>query len=557
MAFQPWRALPGKGVLLLLNIFSAIALVYEGYNQGVYGAVSGTPGFIAMSQIGEGTTVTKSTKQGGLAAVYYLGAIFGGFIGGWFGDKYGRKKGTFVGSVLSLIGSAMQCGSVNADMFIVARIISGLGIGFINVLIPSWVSELSEAHDRGSTFSLVFVANFLGIFLANWINFGIRNAGIEFRWRFPLGFMCILMLMVAFAIFFVPESPRWLMANHRREGAVDILCKIRGDKHPSDPAIHEELELLQAIVEASHHKRNNYVNITLGGRYSGKLHLGRRAVLGLALQQIQQWTGILVMVSWAAKVFELAGFSTYKASWLSGLLNTFGVIGTAAAALVIDRIGRRNSLQVSFAIQGISLFLVAALIKTSQDRVFTNPGQSQTLGTAASAFTFTFVFFFCMFNIVPCWIYGTEIWPQEVRAKGYSYTILGWAIGCGTTTFVIPIMLANIGWWSFIFFGCMNFVVMPIIHFFFVETARVGLEEVDLLFASDSLLVKDNVLEHDRRVAAAGGNVAVAARKLLDEVNGETHLDPRRVSVDHETGLNKIGSDTNHVELEKEKADSL
>lgn len=210
MAFQPWRALPGKSVLLLLNIFSAVALVYEGYNQGVYGAVSGTPGFIAMSQIGVGSTVTQSTKQGGLAATYYLGAMFGGFIGGWLGDKYGRKTGSFTGAILSLAGSALQCGSVNSNMFICARVISGLGIGFINVLIPSWVSELSEAHDRGSTFSLVFVANFLGIFLANWINFGIRNAGIEFRWRFPLGFMCIPMLIVALSIFFVPGTSNLL-----------------------------------------------------------------------------------------------------------------------------------------------------------------------------------------------------------------------------------------------------------------------------------------------------------------------------------------------------------
>lgn len=349
------------------------------------------------------------------------------------------------------------------------------------------------------------------------------------------------------------------MANHRRPEAVDILCKIRGDKSISDPAIQRELEQLEAIVEASYHKRNNYVNITLGGRYSGKLHLGRRAVLGFALQQIQQWTGILVMVSWAAKLFELAGFDAYKASWMSGLLNTFGVIGTAAAALVIDKLGRRLSLQISFVIQGISLFLVAALIKTSQDRVASNPDLSQSLGTAASAFTFTFVFFFCMFNIVPCWIYGTEIWPQEVRAKGYSYTILGWAIGCGTTTFIIPIMLANIGWWSFIFFGCMNFVVMPIIHFIYPETARRSLEEVDLLFANDSLLVSKNMAEYDQRVADAGGNVAVAARRLLDEVNGETYLDPRRRSIIGESGLVKAGFDTKHIEepMEKEQTESF
>ena len=206
MVFQPWRALPGKGVLLLLNLFSAVALIYEGYNQGVYGAVSGTPGFISMSDIGDGSTgtVTKTTKQGGLAAAYYFGAMFGGFIGGWFGDKFGRKRGAAVGAAFSLVGSALQCGSINANMFICARVISGLGIGFINVLIPSWVSELSEAHDRGATFSLVFVSNFLGIFLANWINFGIRNSNIAFRWRFPLGFMCIPMLMVLITIFFVP-----------------------------------------------------------------------------------------------------------------------------------------------------------------------------------------------------------------------------------------------------------------------------------------------------------------------------------------------------------------
>jgi MFS family permease len=336
------------------------------------------------------------------------------------------------------------------------------------------------------------------------------------------------------------------MANHRRQDAIDILCKIRGDKDINDEKIVREIELLEAVVEASYHKRNNYLNIFLAGRYSGKLHFGRRAVLGFALQQIQQWTGILVMVSWAARLFELSGFDSYKSSWMSGLLNTTGVIGTAAAALVIDRLGRRKSLQISFVIQGLSLFLVAALLKKSQDYAVTNPALSQQIGTAGSAFTYSFVFFFCMFNIVPCWIYGTEIWPQEVRAKGYSFTILGWAIGCGTTTFIIPIMLTNIGWISFVFFGAMNIVVMPIIHFFYPETAGRSLEEVDLLFASDSPLVSKNMAEYDRRVAEAGGSIPIAARTLLDEVNGETNLDPRRIAandVESATSKSKFEAD--------------
>ena len=346
------------------------------------------------------------------------------------------------------------------------------------------------------------------------------------------------------------------MANHRRAEAVDILCKIRGDKDINDAAIAKEVELLEAVVEASYHKRNNYLNIFLGGRYSGKLHLGRRAILGFALQQIQQWTGILVMVSWSSRLFELSGFDGYKSSWLSGLLNTIGVIGTGAAALVIDRLGRRKSLQISFIIQGISLFLVAALLKTSQDRATSNPSLSQSLGTAGSAFAFSFVFFFTMFNIVPCWLYGTEIWPAEVRAKGYSFTILGWAIGCGVTTFVIPIMLGDIGWWSFIFFGCMNFVAMPIVHFFYPETAGRSLEEVDLLFTSDSPFVSKNMAEYERRVAEAGGNVAVATRRLLDEVNGETHLDAGRVAASNDPERGDYKGDAG-VKVGSEKGSQL
>lgn len=419
--------------------------------------------------------------------------------------------------------------SQNSNMFICARVIAGIGIGFINSIVPPWVSELSRAHDRGSNFSLVFVANYAGIVIAYWLNFGIRSSSTEFQWRFPLAFMAAPVLIVVLTVFFLPESPRWLMANNRRREAVNILSKIRGDLDLRDPKLLIEVEQLEAIVEASYHKRNNFLNLIRGGRYSGKLHLGRRVVMGLALQQIQQWTGILTIATWAGTLFGLAGFGPYKSAWMAGLANSFGILGTAAAALVIDRMGRIKSLMVSFITQGLALFLVAALIKTSQTHQATDPAMASRLGTAAGAFVFVFLWFFTMFNIVPCWIYGTEIWPQEVRAKGYSFTILGWAIGCGMNTFVIPIMLARLGWATFIFFGCMNILAMPIVWFFYPEVAGKSLEEVNLLFTSESLLVSKNMEEYHRRIGEAGGSVAVAARRLLDEVNGTTDLDPRRV----------------------------
>ena len=82
MNLKLWRHMPGKGLMLLLNLFSAVALIFEGYNQGVLGTVSGTPGFIEMATIGSNGVVTNSTKQGGLAAAYYFGAMWGCLVGG-------------------------------------------------------------------------------------------------------------------------------------------------------------------------------------------------------------------------------------------------------------------------------------------------------------------------------------------------------------------------------------------------------------------------------------------------------------------------------------------
>lgn len=82
MGIKVWQRLPGTGLLILLNVFTAIALIFEGYNQGVLGTVSGTPGFIDMAGIGADGVVTDTTKQGGLAAAYYFGACFGCFFGG-------------------------------------------------------------------------------------------------------------------------------------------------------------------------------------------------------------------------------------------------------------------------------------------------------------------------------------------------------------------------------------------------------------------------------------------------------------------------------------------
>lgn len=134
MVFKPWRHIPGRVLLGSLNLFSAVALIFEGYNQGVMGFVNSSAGYIETVGIGSNGVVTQTTKQGALVAVYYFGAMFGCFFGGWFGDKYGRKNAVVLGSMFALLGGALQAASRNTNMTVCGRVICGVGIGFINTV---------------------------------------------------------------------------------------------------------------------------------------------------------------------------------------------------------------------------------------------------------------------------------------------------------------------------------------------------------------------------------------------------------------------------------------
>lgn len=226
-------------------------------------------------------------------------------------------------------------------------------------------------------------------------------------------------------------------------------------------------------------------------------------------------TGILAITVYANTLFQTAGFTAEKSAWLSGLCNTFGILGTAASVLTVDRFGRRVSLYFGFFVQGAALFLSAGLGRLGE----LNPAKGGAFGAAAAAMVFIYTFFFAQTVLMIAFIYPTEIWPQEIRAFGNSYGVFGWAIGCGITTLVIPSMFATLGWKTLIVFGAFNFASLPLVYFYFPETNGRTLEEINLLFAASRPFVKANEAEFSKMVSAAGGNIAVAERKLMEEVD--------------------------------------
>jgi hypothetical protein len=383
-------------------------------------------------------------------------------------------------------------------------------------IIPAWISELAQSHNRGSSFALVFCANYVGIVIAYWLGYGLRNDTTDFKWRFPLAFQTVPVIILLLTVAFLPESPRWLIADGRRDEALEILAKIRGDRALSDPELEHEISQLDVIVSNAKHPRYSLVNMSFG-RHSGLLHLGRRVSLAVGIMMMMEWTGILAITVYANTLFQQAGFSAEKASWLSGLCNTFGIIGTAASIFTIDRFGRRKSLYFGFFIQGAVLMLSGGLSRLGEE----HPNNAGAYGAAAAAMVFIYTFFFAQTVLMIAFLYPTEIWPQEVRARGNSYGVFGWAVGCGTTTLVIPSMFSALGWKTLIVFGCFNFASLPLVYFFFPETLGRSLEEVNLLFTANSPFVSANKQEYERRLRDAGGDVIAAERRLHGEIEGQ------------------------------------
>ena len=355
----------------------------------------------------------------------------------------------------------------------------------------------------------------MGITIAYWIGYGLRDNTTDFRWRFPLAFQIVPLLIVLGTVGFLPESPRYLLTVGRRDEALEILAKVRGDVDINDPALKAEVAQLDAVVSSSRSSRYSYPNLFLWGRHSGKLHLGRRIGLATGIMMMMEWTGILAITTYSNTLFAQAGYSTSKSSLLSGIIQIVGILGTLTAVFTIDRFGRRPSLLFGFIVQGAVLLLSGGLSRLGE----LHPDQAGAYGAASVSMVFIYTFVFAQTVLMIAFIYPTEIWPQEMRARGNAFGVFGWAVGCGTTTLAIPSMFSALGYKTLIVFGAFNFGSVPLVWLFFPETKGRSLEEINLLFCSESPLVKSNERTCEEMLARHDGNVASAEKEILEGLN--------------------------------------
>lgn len=501
---------------------------------GVMGGVNASPNYVVEVGIGlPDGTVTDTTHQGGIVSIYYLGAIVGAFVGGWIADRIGRINGLFIAAGFALIGGALQAATQSSDFILVSRVVTGMGTGALTAIVPVYIAEVSSAGHRGGYLGYVFIANYLGISVAYWLDFGLSfvDGGYSaLRWRFLLAFQCVPALILMAGVKFLPDSPRFLASVGRLDEAKEVLEHIRGNKGPE---VGKEFAEICAVAEDSKPSSPIQFAKVLCGRATSGSHLGRRAWLCLWLQIMASWTGVTAVTAYSPVLLRQAGYSTIKQSGLAGGLNTIGIVGTIISAQIVDRLGRRKCL-----IGGaFGLFLVNLVAASLYEGSRANPSKAEQIAPAAVTMLFLFNLIYASTWGTVAFLIPTEIFPSEMRAQGNGFGITGWAIGVGMTVLVNPIMFGDMLSRTYFLFAGLNLLWCPIVFFFYPETAGRSLESIEAMFETSSPLYT----KMEAAYKAAGNGDVLASRHQAGDEKFVTPVDSvKNVDVDSVSDLPKV-----------------
>ncbi|KAI1120511.1 general substrate transporter [Nemania abortiva] len=500
--FNVANILEKRALLIAINSIAALSIFFFGYDQGVMGGVNNAKNYIDLMGFGyvDGQTgdpvITNSLLQGGIVSVYYLGTLFGCLLGGWIGDRIGRIKTIALGAGWAIFGASLQSAAMNSNWMIGSRAVNGIGTGILNAVVPVWATETAEHTSRGQFIAIEFTLNIFGVVVAYWLEFGlsyIDNGETAFRWRFPIAFQIIPLLVLFGTVWFFPESPRYLVKAGRDEEAQYVLRRLRGSTGDGLVRANIEYQEIRNVIdkESQESKQTSYMHMFFG-MGSGNLHIGRRVQLVIWLQILQEWVGIAGVTVYAPTIFRIAGFANQKSQWVSGLNNIFYMFATLICVFTLDRIGRRWTLWWGAAAQGIAMFLAGAFSQLGENASRSgDTAKASSYGAAAASFVFIFTSVFGATWLTVPWLYPAEIFPLYVRSQGNAWGVVGWSLGNGWLTLLCPVLFQRIGATTLHIFGIANIISIPIVWALYPETNQRTLEEMDFLFASPSPWVWD------------------------------------------------------------------
>jgi sugar porter (SP) family MFS transporter len=410
-------------------------------------------------------------------------------------------------SIVSIIGGALTAGSIHVAMLIIVRIIQGAGLGALATLVPIYLAEASTPSKRGMLTGLHGFFLVSGYNLSAWVGFGcFFSSNLTFGWRGPLAFTCIPPLILLVGCCWVPESPRWLLTQHRIPEAWAILRKLHHD--PSDSselAAHAEFHQMRTQIELEANNPGGYKAILTTPSYR------KRVFLSCFVQFAANATGGLVINYYSVIIYTNLGLSGYMPLLMYCIYTLIGATGNLFSLLTIDKTGRRPALLTGFIGCGICVVVEAAMI----GRFIEGAGESIAGQKVAIVAVMLFVFFYGVFIDAASFIYSAEILPTNIRSSGVAMATTTYFVSC--ITFVTPgaTAIADIGYKYFVgksfpgflfhriltaaVFACLTLVSVLVIYFMYPETKGKSLEELAELFGDPVVVHLTTATDEEKR----------------------------------------------------------
>lgn len=397
-------------------------------------------------------------QQGFMTASAIIGTVIGALVAARPGERYGRRDSLKMAGALYFV-CALGCAMAGAFWsFIIFRIVGGCAVGGSSVLGPLYLAEISPAPWRGRLVAFFQLSVVVGVLLAFLSNFGIGGLGLgEMEWRWKLGVQALPAAAFFVLLYFVPRSPRWLMMKGREAEASEVLQSF------GTPDVPRQIR----VIRDSFHREVNGQRVRLFTQAHTKPIL-----LATSVAIFNQLDGINALMYYLNPIFSMAGFSKVSGDLQAVAVGAANFLATLIGISIIDRGGRKPLLLWGSVGTGLTLAGVAWVFSGSEHHgllVWLLVGYIICHGFGQGAVI---------------WVYISEVFPNKVRAKGQTLGSATHWIMAMIVSWTFPMLARNAGeptaGLPFAFFAVMMVVQFFVVLWFFPETKRVALEDMEV-----------------------------------------------------------------------------
>jgi SP family arabinose:H+ symporter-like MFS transporter len=441
----------------MLTAVAALGGLLFGYDTAV---ISGAIGFLKIK------FQLSAAMVGWAASSAIIGCIFGAMFAGWASDKLGRKRVLVYTAILFAVSAIGAAFPANLTQFAIFRFIGGLGIGAASMVSPLYITELAPAKIRGKLVSYYQLAIVIGILVIFFVNTLIQGSGdeswnVEYGWRYMMASGVLPAVLFLVALFFVPESPRWLAKEGRQKEALGILSSINGAEKAG--------EILREVMDTLNEEQG-----TLRELFTGRF---KKAIfVGIVLSVFSQVQGINAIMYYAPEIFKAVGTGTDAAFQQTVIIGIINVLFTFVAIQWVDKQGRKSLLLFGGAGMGLSLIMVGLAFHFGWT------------GYGLLGFILLYIASFAASYGPVTWVVISEIFPIKMRGVAMSVATLALWIAVYVVTQMFPILLEQAGpAVTFWIFGAMSLLAFLFVLFQVPETKEKTLEEIEQAWMNDGL----------------------------------------------------------------------